>query len=752
MPAHPLPPALRTLLVQRHFHEPFPPSGADELIAALDHVSLVPGATLMRQGDAGNDLFLVLDGRLAVAVEHADGTSTPVDGIGPGGVVGEMALLTGAPRTATVRALDRCDLARLDRDDFERLAERYPGALQEFLRRILPRLRRTQLIRVLTELFGDLDATALAAIETRLSWVALAGGATLFREGDHGDDVYIVVNGRLRVVTTDVDGRERVLEEIGRGAAVGELALLTGEPRAATVVAVRDSDLLRLSKAAFDELTVSEPRAMMQVARAAATRLRRGAQRTPRRLRTARTLALVPAGPGAPVASLARRLEEALRGSDSTLRLGSADVDRLLARPGIAQSGDDSVIHDAIVAWLSVQERDNGYLLLEADAGWTPWTRRCLRQSDRILVVARAGDDPAPGALESALDGAGVRARRELVLIHDDATAMPSGTAAWLAPRSLAAHHHVRLGNDRDLGRLARRVSGVATGLVLGGGGARGFAHIGMLRALGEAGVEIDIVGGTSIGGLIAAASAAGIPVERMTELAQAFASRSKLLDRTLPMTSLMAGAKVTRIIRQLFGEQRIEDLWTPMFAVSSGLSRAEAVVHRHGEIWKAVRASTAIPAIFPPMLGDQGEVLVDGNVMNNMPLDIMREICESGQVLGVNPMPTADKVKAYRFGPSLSGWEALLGRLRWFGIRTRAPSILGIAMRATEINSANRMRQPSFRALADLIVEPPLAGYPILAFGAYAPIIEIGYQSAREAIAAWLAAGAARSQAGRDG
>jgi NTE family protein len=206
-----------------------------------------------------------------------------------------------------------------------------------------------------------------------------------------------------------------------------------------------------------------------------------------------------------------------------------------------------------------------------------------------------------------------------------------------------------------------------------------------------------------------------------------------------------MAGAKVTRIYRQLFGEQRIEDLWTPMFAVSSGLSRAEAVVHRHGEIWKAVRASTAIPAIFPPMLGEGNEVLVDGNVMNNMPLDIMREICESGQVLGVNPMPTADKVKAYRFGPSLSGWEALLGRLRWFGIRTRAPSILGLAMRATEINSANRMRQPSFRALADLIVEPPLAGYPILAFAAYAPIIEIGYENARAAIAGWLAAGGAR-------
>jgi len=229
MPQSPLPPALRALLVQRHFHEPFPPAGVDELIAALDHVALTPGATLMRQGDAGDELYLVLDGRLSVGVEHDDGTTTTVDEIGPGGVVGEMALLTGAPRSATVQSIGRCDLARLSRADFERLAAHYPEALQEFLRRILPRLRRTQLVRVLTELFGDLDEAALRAIEARLAWVPLAGGATLFREGDGGDDVYIVVNGRLRVTTTDRDGRERVLEEIGRGAAVGELALLTGE-------------------------------------------------------------------------------------------------------------------------------------------------------------------------------------------------------------------------------------------------------------------------------------------------------------------------------------------------------------------------------------------------------------------------------------------------------------------------------------------------------------------------------------------
>ncbi len=153
------------------------------------------------------------------------------------------------------------------------------------------------------------------------------------------------------------------------------------------------------------------------------------------------------------------------------------------------------------------------------------------------------------------------------------------------------------------------------------------------------------------------------------------------------------------------------------------------------------MRASTAIPAIFPPLLADDGEVLVDGNVMNNMPLDVMREWCEGGTVIGLNPMPTNDKMTPYHFGASLTGWEALKGRMGLFGSRTRAPSIIGSVMRATEINSANRMRLASFRGLADLLIEPPLDTFPILAFDRYEPIIEIGYESAREAIAAWRVA-----------
>ena len=714
-----------------------PESAYADLRRALRPLDLAATQILMRQGDPGDDMFLVLSGRLAIDVAHRDGTSTRVDEVGPGSVVGEMALLTGQPRTATIVALESARLACLSRKDFDRLGTEHAEALKPFLREVLPRMRSTQLVKLLTELFGPLEPAVLAEIESKLDWVRLRSGAMLFREGDGSDNVFVVVNGRLRVVAQDPDGRERILEEVGRGSAVGEVALLTGELRAASVFAVRDSYLLRLSKAAFDELLDRYPRAMMQVARAAVWRLRRAAQRTVSHVSPSTTFALLPASPDVPLTQFARRLSETLRGINGARWLASHDVDRILGKPGIAQTGEDTIVHESMVAWLAEQERERGSLVLQADTEWSAWSRRCVMQADRVLLVARAGDDSAPGAIERAFAGLDLKVRTELVLVHPDDLERPSGTLAWLEARNVATHHHVRLGNDRDLRRLARRITDRATGLVLGGGGARGFAHIGVLRALGEAGVEVDMVGGTSIGSLIAAALAADIPVAEMEKLAGTFASPERLLDRTLPVTSLMVGRKVTNLFRDMFRELALEDLWTPCFGISSGLSRASAVVHERGSVWWMVRASTALPAIFPPLLSDDNEVHIDGGVMNNMPLDVMRERC-AGTVIGVNPMPTHDKVKAYHFGSSLSGWQALRGRLRLFGSKIRSPSILGSVMRATEINSANRMRQPAFRSLADLLIEPAVEAFPILAFDKFAPIIDIGYQAARSRIADW--------------
>jgi NTE family protein/lysophospholipid hydrolase len=741
-----LTPELEALLIENRFHDPFTAAAFADLRSVLRHTPLARGATLLRQGDPDRDVYLILRGRLGVQAEHANGTSTLVDEVGPGSLVGEMALLTGQPRTATVFAVEDSDLARVSREDFERLALRHPEALNEFLRRIVPRMRGTQLAHLLTEVFGALERDVLADIAAQLEWVQLRSGERLFGEGDAGDDVYLVSHGRLRVSVADGDGSERVLEEVGRGGTIGDIALLTGEPRAATVHAVRDTYLLRLTRAAYDALLVRHPLAMMEIARRAVTRLRHASRRHMEDTSRPVTFALIGAGPDVPLSAFGERLAQTLAAFGRTQKLDAAEVDRLLAKPGIAQSGDDNVVHESLNQWLGAQESGHAAVVFVADEQVSPWTRRCLMHADRVLIVGRAGADAAPGPVERAFHALGLKTRAELVLLHPDATERPTGTLAWLEQRDVVTHHHVRLGNDRDLRRVARRASGRAVGLVLGGGGARGFAHIGALRALEESGIEIDMVGGTSSGALISAAYAADISVAAMRELAETFASPKKLLDRTLPVVALMVGRKVTTFYRKVFGDLLIEDLWTPCFGVSSGLSRARAVVQRRGPVWRIVRASTALPAIFPPLLDDDGEVLVDGCVMNNMPLDVMRAQCEGGTVLGVNPMPTRDKEKSYSFGPSISGWRALLARFGIMSAGMRAPLIIGSVMRATEINSANRMRQVPFRQLADLLVEPAVEAYAILAFEQYAPIIDIGYAATKAQVASWQAATAAQA------
>ncbi len=451
-------------LVRKHFHEPFSPEGMNDLLSVLRHARVSAGEVVLRQRGTEDDLFLVLTGRLQVRIDLPSGGAVTVDEVGPGGVVGEMALLTGNARSATVTALEHADFAQLGRGDFERLAARHPDALNEFLQRILPRLRRTQMIHALIELFGALDGEALAELESELEWVRLPGGTTLFREGDHGHDVYIVVNGRLRATVVDGEGRTRILEEVGRGAAVGELALLTGEPRAATIVAVRDSDLLRLSRASFDALLERHPRAMMQIARAAAMRLRHSVQ-GPARAAAPHTFAVIPAGPGVPLTAFAARLRRRparARGRAAPRRAARSTA--CSRSRGSPSARDHDVVHESVVAWLSAQEREHRFLVLEADADWTPWTRRVLRQADRVLIVGRAGDDPAPGRIETAATEMGVTSRRELVLLQPDrlraarrharlARATPGRRTSPRAPRARGRRSPLRAPRERSRGR-----------------------------------------------------------------------------------------------------------------------------------------------------------------------------------------------------------------------------------------------------------------------------------------------------------
>jgi NTE family protein/lysophospholipid hydrolase len=601
---------------------------------------------------------------------------------------------------------------------------------------IVPPVLRAELAGILHALFGPLDPAVLHGLQTELEWIHLLAGTPLFKQGDPGDSLYIVVSGRLRVVLTDPAGIERAMNEVGRGECVGEFALLTQESRSATVYAVRDSNVVRLSQILFDRLLQQHPHAMTQIARFIVKRVRT-IERGPAAGGGPSAFVAIPAG-DVPLADFARRVALALASFGPTLCVSSQDCDRALGQPGIAQTPDEHPTNATLIGWLSEQETKYRYIVYQADSAWSPWTRRCLRQADRVLVLGQAADNPKLGPIEAALQRSESRARAELVLLHPDSARRPTATGPWIDQRRVHTYHHVRMGFDADFARLARRIAGRALGLVLSGGGARGYAHIGAIRALEEAGLHADFIGGTSVGALIGAIYASGRGYAEMVQLAAAFSSRRRLLDFTLPITSFNTTRKLTDVYRTLFEEIQIEDLWQRFFCISSNLTRAEPVIHERGPLWAAVRASTAIPVIFAPLLAPNGDVLVDGGILNNFPIDVMRARFEAGQVIGIDVAPPTDKVRDYQFGPSISGWQLLWNRLNPFARQVRAPSLFENLVRTLEINSAFRVRSPAFRQHADLLIQMPDRQFGRLEFTIYAEMIEIGYQETSRQLDEW--------------
>jgi len=217
--------------------------------------------------------------------------------------------------------------------------------------------------------------------------------------------------------------------------------------------------------------------------------------------------------------------------------------------------------------------------------------------------------------------------------------------------------------------------------------------------------------------------------------LAQELSSRQALFDLTLPLVSFFASHKVTSVMRKIFEDTQIEDLWKPFFCVSSNLTRATPMVHRSGPVWQSVRASCAVPGIFSPILYE-GDLLVDGAMLNNLPIDVMDDLSQGGPIVAVNVSPEIDLVQDYRFGPGISGWQVLVSRLSRPKNNIQAPSIFENILRSMSIADVNRVR--SMLGLVDLYLCPPVGRFGILDFQCYAEIIEIGYQAAKQAIEAW--------------
>jgi NTE family protein len=401
---------------------------------------------------------------------------------------------------------------------------------------------RDQLRSALRELFQIVDDQLLQEVGDALTLVQLQPGDLLVTQGEQSDHLFLVLSGRLRAVRRHGD-RVEVIGEIVRGESVGEIGLITGASRSATVVAVRDSLVAKISRARFEQILSRNPELAMALMRTVVHRSQ-SAEKPPHVRSERVTLCLIAVTSGLDLEAVARPLMAAIKELGSHVQLLTGrEFGEFPFRDREDRNPDGAVAH-----WLDRAEADTKALILLADPGPTSWTATCIQRSDEILLVADANTTPQVCATEACFLGKGqslIRPKQTLVLLHDREKRAPTGTAAWLDRRPVDRHLHIRPARAQDVRRLARLVTGRGVGIALSGGGARGFAHIGVLNALADVGIELDVIGGTSIGAAIGGLRAMDLTGEALTRAARRIfvESGNPTSDYNLfPLVSLIKG------------------------------------------------------------------------------------------------------------------------------------------------------------------------------------------------------------------
>jgi NTE family protein len=532
-------------------------------------------------------------------------------------------------------------------------------------------------------LFGTLPERVREELLEAAEPMRIAAQEWLFREGDPADRLYFVVSGRLRV-GIERDGGLQVVRLLGPGSAIGELAILTGSRRSASVRAVRDSELLELDGKRFLELLARDQDLGGALLSSLARQLQQsGGLTEPDAPPTVFTLAPVPG-------TEARPLWDAL--CRAFTALGTTAV---VEEPDTDDWGRE----------LAALEAGHDHVLLLAPEGNGAWAEFCLRQADRSVLAATG---PPPAALQ-------VPEGCDVAFLSSAAARSLSDWRDAVRPRT---HHVVSDGDEQGAARVARRLTGRSLGLVLSGGGARAYAHIGVIEVLAGEGIEIDRIGGTSMGAFIGAMVAMGMEPAQMVEtVRREVAQRHAFSDYTVPRHALIRARRAETMFRRVLGELTVEELPRPLFTISADLLTGAMVVHDEGLVWEAVGASMAVPGLAPP-LARGSTLLIDGGILNNLPIDVMAAR-EPGPVVAVDVM--------HKIAPPDGDGSAA----------TALPTILEVLSRATVL--ASIQRADANRGLARVVISPDVHDLSLRDFRRIEPAVDAGRRAAEEALAAGL-------------
>ena len=563
----------------------------------------------------------------------------------------------------------------------------------------------------LTDSLPDSALTRLFAREVtagHAAWFSLPGGAPLYEAGEEADQFYLLRAGRLGAFRR-LEGHEtQFLGVIRPGEPAGEMALIAGAPHSATMTALRDSEILSLSRDDFFRAVEHDPTVMTELARLMILRTRQSS--------TGGVM-------GEPSVFGFIGVSDSLR-----VRPLVNEIATRIGRLGYRTTIVGAEALQAPTEWFSNVERDHDFVLYVAEAVEPAWRGLVGRQGDRLFRVADG--TAAPPHLPDAVAGETLQAQQlvDLILVHPPECGAPRGGEAWTRAMRPARLFHVRSGAAADADRIARILTGQSVGLVLSGGGARAYAHVGAIRALHEHGEPIDFVGGVSMGAIIAAGLAMGWDDPEMDmRIRKAFVDSSPLDDIAFPMIAMTRGEKVRERLAEHFGDRLIEDLWLPFFCLSANLTTGAYQLHRTGLVREALRASISLPGVLPPVTIDNN-VLVDGAVVKNFPTDIMRSI-QLGPIVGID-VGRGRSIEARDVDQPLSVWRWLLS-----GEWRRGPPIVSVLIRSATVRSGPELALA--HQATDVLVQPNVDMIEIRDWKAFDPGVEAGYAATRDALSA---------------
>ena len=633
---------------------------------------------------------------------------------------GLISLYTGSSKNYDLIAEEGTTTLELDKSDLFILTEKYPTIKKELLQIVNKQLFNPEINNALETIAKGVNKETIEELKKDISWKTLNESELLFKENDDGDSCYIIMSGRVKAIKNYGQNNEVVLGELKKGDIIGDMALITGEKRSATIKASKLSRLIYISKQSFEKVMYNNPKALMEVSRALINRLKFKEKQD--QLDKNIIVGIVSFMNNKETQEFYNYFSNSLKmfGQTENLNEISSNLD----------SNEDSLSFDILLENII---SNNDYLILHSnDVNDITWKKNIVKYSDKVIIVGKPKDLEKLSNHEHEIINDYQKINLDkfwLVLNHNKEIQIPKNTKKTINIRNGIRAFHIKNNHQSDIKRIVRFLTKQTIGLTLGGGGAKGFAHFGVYKAMNELNIPLDIIGGTSAGSIVASQIALGHSFDEIIEKNKQVNALNMFKEYGIPYISLIKSNKIEQAAKISAEDRDIEDLWIPFFAPATDLTNSKLIVFDKGPLWEAIRSSGALPGIVLPHFINEN-IIVDGGLMNNLPVDIMRNnyggniICSSCSMdksmkTGLKGVPNQTKLLLNKFFNK----DSFNKNYKY------VPTITDIIFKTSVVASASQINENI--NMSDLFLELPTSEFGLTEFNnkAMVKMIDIGYE-----------------------